>query len=91
MSDVFCTMRNLGAVFDVSSHVIGRTLKGLGLRTQDGQPSEQAKESGLVKQVAGPQSWVSLWLWHRERTVAILEEVGFEPADQPCSVSGDVA
>jgi hypothetical protein len=91
MSDAFCTMRNLGAVFDVSSHVIGRALKGLGLRTQDGQPSDQAKEIALVKEVNGPQPWVSLWLWHRDRTVALLEEVGFEPADQPCSVSGDDA
>ena len=87
----FCTMRNVGAVFGVSSHFIGRALKELGLRTRDGKPSDRAKESGLVEAFAGPQPWITLWLWHRERTVALLEEVGFELSEQPCSLSGDDA
>ncbi len=78
MSDTFCTMRSLGAVFGVSSHFIGRVLKEMGLRTPDGQPSCRAQENGLVKLVQGPQSWIPLWLWHRELTTALLQEAGFE-------------
>ena len=78
MSDTFCTMRSLGAVCGVSSHTIGRALKQMGLRAPDGQPSCRAQEAGLVKLVQGPQSWIPLWLWHRELTTALLEEAGFE-------------
>jgi len=92
MHDEFCTMRKLGALFGVTSHVIGRELKGLGLRTSDGQPSCRARESGLAKLVEGPQPWIPLWVWHREMTVAILEGAGFEVSEQSCSlVAGDNA
>jgi hypothetical protein len=78
MSYTYCTMRELGEVFAVSSHFIGRVLKEMGLRTPDGQPSYQAQEAGLVKLAEGrPQPWVRHWLWHRERTTALLEKVGF--------------
>ena len=77
MNDTFCTMRSLGAVFGVSSHFIGRVLKEMGLRTPDGQPSYQAQEAGLVKLAEGPQPWLRLWLWHKERTTALLEKAGF--------------
>jgi hypothetical protein len=70
-------MRQLGADFAVSSHFIGRALKEMGLRTQDGHPSYQVQEAGLVKLAKGPQPWVPLWLWHKERTTALLEDAGF--------------
>ena len=78
MNNTFCTMRQLGEVFGVSSHVIGRALKQMGLRTQDGKPTYRAQENGLVMLAAGPQPWVPLWLWHRELTTALLEDAGFE-------------
>jgi hypothetical protein len=78
MSDTYCTMRQLGAAFGVSSHFIGRVLKQLGLRTPDGKPSCRAQDNGLVKVVQGPQSWIPLWLWHRELTTALLEQAGFQ-------------
>ena len=78
MSDRFCTMRQLGADFGVSSHFIGRVLKQIGLRTPGGQPSCRAQDNGLVKLAKGPQPWIPLWLWHKERTTALLEEAGFE-------------
>jgi hypothetical protein len=88
MTDTFCSMRSLGAMLGVSSHVVGRVLKGLGLRTPDGQPSPAAKESGLVTQAEGPQHWIKLWLWHEERTLAILEAANLEnPSASP--LSGD--
>ena len=90
MNDTFCTMRNLGTVFGVSSHVIGRALKQMNLRTQDGQPSYLAQENGLVKLAEGPQPWIPLWLWHKERTVALLEGVGFEVVEKGVSpLAGD--
>jgi len=91
MSDRFCTMRQLGAEFGVSSHVIGRALKEMGLRTPDGQPSCRAQENGLVKLAVGPQPWIPLWLWHKERTTALLEEAGFEAAEEGAMANnGDV-
>ena len=74
----FSTMRQLGEIFGVSSHVVGRALKQMGLRTPDGKPTYRAQDDGLVMLAAGPQPWVPLWLWHRELTTALLEEAGFE-------------
>lgn len=88
MSDRFCSMRELGADFNVSSHVIGRALKEMGLRTPDGKPSYRAQDNGLVMQAAGPQPWIPLWLWHRELTTALLEDAGFEAVS---SLTGDDA
>jgi hypothetical protein len=76
MNDTYCTMRSLGVVFGASSHKIGRALKEMGLRTTDGTPSSRAREAGLVQVIPGPQSWIRLWLWHLEKTAAILEEAG---------------
>ena len=80
MSDRFSTMRQLGEVFGVSSHVsVG--LETVGLRMPDGKPSCRRQENGLVKLAVGPQPWIPLWLWHKERTAALLKEAGFEAVE----------
>jgi hypothetical protein len=42
MCQEFCTMKEIGQLFGVSSHTIGKQLKELGLRTKDGKPSREA-------------------------------------------------
>jgi hypothetical protein len=92
MNNTFCTMRQLGAVFGVSSHFIGRVLKEMGLRMPDGQPSCRAQEAGLVKLAEGSQPWIQFWLWHKKRTTALLEEAGFKVAEKRgMADNGDVS
>src|SRR5437763_1249425 len=42
MSDEFWTMKEIGVALGVTSHVIGKRLKEIGLRTADGKPSGAA-------------------------------------------------
>jgi hypothetical protein len=41
MSD-YVTMKELGKLFGTTSHVVGRTLKEVGLRTKEGKPTRAA-------------------------------------------------
>jgi hypothetical protein len=67
----FVTMRQIGKHLGVSSHGVGRKLKEIGLRTSDGQPSDQARDSGMTKRIVTEQGyWLDLW--HQDRILAVL-------------------
>ena len=70
-STQYLTMRQIGKLFGVSSHVVGRKLKEVGLRDAEGHPTERAKESGYTKTVFVEERF-SLTLWHQERALAVL-------------------
>lgn len=78
MKDDYWTMREIGRLFDLSSHKIGKKLKQLGYRTPDGKPSHKAFDEALVKQRWADDQPVYLWAWHRDKTVAVLEQAGLE-------------
>ncbi len=76
MSDEFWTMKQIGAAFGVSSHVIGKRLKEIGLRTADGKPSRVAFDGGYCA-----PHWTSdgehyCWAWERTKTIEALQRSG---------------
>lgn len=74
--DEYITMKEIGVIFGVSSHVVGRKLKELGYRTPDNRPSAAAFSANLVKQKFTDDLTNYLWAWHTARTVSILENDG---------------
>lgn len=74
----FWTMKQIGAVFGVSSHVVGRKLKELGCRTSEGKPSAEAFNKKLVQQKFTDDLADYLWAWDRDRTIRLLEGAGME-------------
>ena len=64
MPDEFTTMREIGKQFGVSSHVIGRWLVEIGLRTQDKEPSREALAGGYCTRRAMDRGPGSLVVWH---------------------------
>lgn len=83
-SDRFCTMKEIGKLFGVTSHVVGRKLKELGLRTDEGKPSRKAHEEGYCGQKWTQDAQHYLWAWHQGKTVEALEAAGMkrvEPAE----------
>lgn len=70
-SAIFMTMRKLGTLLRVSSHVIGRKLKELGLRDADGEPTQEARTGGFTTSVIVDGRFV-LNLWHQHKTLAVL-------------------
>lgn len=78
---MYITMRELGTLFGVSSHVIGRWLVEIGLRTAQKRPSPAAFQGGYVQQ-GGLQNGGYFWIWHREMTIAALEQAGHQQVAQ---------
>jgi hypothetical protein len=88
MSYEFWTMKELGQVFGVSSHVIGRELKDLGLRTDDGRPSQLAFDGGYCGQRWTDDHVHYCWAWERQKTMQALEAGGLRRATEPSRAEG---
>ncbi len=69
----YLSLTELGRLYGVSSHVVGRWLKGLGLRTQDGRPSPEAFAQSYVTQRPSRQPGTYFWIWHADKTTGILD------------------
>lgn len=68
------TQTQLGELFGVTSHKIGQWLKDIGLRDEDGKPSQEAHDRQFCKQApSGPSGYH--WVWNSEKTVAAFLEV----------------
>ena len=70
----YATMREIGKIYSVSSHVIGRWLTRCGLR-EGGQPTDKAKQGGYSQWTLEPTREIWFWTWHVARTTAALEEL----------------
>lgn len=67
----YLSMRELGEQLGVTSHVVGRKLKEVGLRTQEGNPSAKAVIGGYTKPVQMHETF-SLDVWNEEKTLRVL-------------------
>lgn len=68
-------MTDLGIRFGVTSHQIGKWLKELGLRTNDGQPTNDSLQSRLAKYSTSSDGYPQP-LWNRDRTIELLKKAG---------------
>ena len=87
MPDEFTTMREIGKQFGVSSHVIGRWLVEIGLRTQYKQPSQEAFAGGYCTRQPMDRGPKSLVIWHVTKTVAALERAGHRQVIRPPTIT----
>jgi hypothetical protein len=76
----YLSLTELGRLYGVSSHVVGRWLKGLGLRTTDGRPSAEAFGQGYVAQRPSRQRGTYFWVWHADKTTGILDGMRYPRA-----------
>jgi hypothetical protein len=80
MSEEFFTMKEIGVVFGVSSHAIGRKLKELGLRNSDGKPSRAAFDGGFCMPHWAHDLQGYCWAWEKTKTIEALERNGLTRA-----------
>jgi hypothetical protein len=73
MKDEYLTMKEIGRLLGTTSHVIGRWLKEIGLRSRDGKPTRAAFAGGFCAQRWTKDGNNYCWAWHRDRTVRVLE------------------
>jgi hypothetical protein len=79
MSDnKFLTMKEIGVIFGMTSHQIGKLLKQFGLRTEAGKPSRMAFDGGYCDQRWTHDMNNYCWAWHAEQTVALLQKNGYK-------------
>jgi hypothetical protein len=76
----FLSLTELGQLYGVTSHVIGKWLKGLGLRTADGRPSRDAFAEGYVSQRPSRQPGTYYWVWHGDKTTGRLDGMRYPRA-----------
>lgn len=74
----YLTMRQLGTLFGVTSHVIGKLLKKLGLRDENGKPTTAAFQGNLVKTAPIGTDGRYFWVWEADTTIAVLEANGLK-------------
>jgi hypothetical protein len=74
------SLTELGRVYGVSSHQVGRWLKELNLRTHDGKPSHTAFDFGLVNTRPSRGFNTYFYVWHEEKMLDILDAAGHERA-----------
>ena len=72
------TQTQLGKLFGVSSHTIGRWLKEVGLRRPDGEPTQKAIDGGIAVSVTLDGDAHSFWGWAKGPTIRILEAAGHQ-------------
>jgi len=65
--------RPLGRLYGAAATSLGRWLKGLGLRTKDGRPSPETFAQGYVAQRPSRPAGTYFWVWHTDKTTAILD------------------
>jgi hypothetical protein len=71
----YLSLSEIGKIYGVSSHVVGRWLKSLGLRNEGGRPSGKAFNGGYVAQRPSRQPDTFYYVWHPDKTTAILDEM----------------
>jgi hypothetical protein len=67
----------LGKLFGVSSHVIGKWLVDVGLRSVRKRPTWDAHQEGFCESAPSGQSGFH-WIWNSERTVRRLVDAGHD-------------
>ncbi len=69
------SLTQLGELFGVTSHKIGKWLKDLDLRDEESLPTKKAHEGRYCKQTSAGEK-CTLWVWETEKTVAVLKKEG---------------
>ena len=72
----FLSQTELGELYGVSSHKIGKWLMACGLRTSEKKPSLKAFQEGFVERRASTQPGTYFWVWSAAKTTKVITEAG---------------
>jgi hypothetical protein len=71
-TSTFVNLTALGKLYGAGPRDVGSWLKEMGLREQDGRPSQRAIRENFVKEQVS--EYGSTWLWDMERTSRAIDE-----------------
>lgn len=78
----FLSMKQLGKMFGVTSHKIGKWLIEIGLRDRNRQPTQRAVNGGYCREHTD-EDGIRFVVWHREKVTKLLVDAGHQLANQP--------
>ncbi|MDY3558438.1 hypothetical protein R5W23_005553 [Gemmata sp. JC673] len=76
----FLSLTEIGRLYGVSSHQVGKWLKETKLRTQDGKPSHTAFDWGLVTTRPSRGFATYYYVWDADKVTGIIDAAGHERA-----------
>lgn len=74
--DTYVKMRDIGRIFDKTSHDVGRLLKHYGFRSENGKPTAKSFECHLIRVVWSGDYYS--WDWSLAKTSTLLESLGWK-------------
>lgn len=74
----YLSMKELGALYGVSSHVVGKVFKGANLRTQTGKPTQRAFQEGFVTPRWSMNGETYFYVWNKDKGMAVLDGAGLK-------------
>ena len=80
MSTEFWTMREIARLYEgCTSHKVGKELKELGYREENGRPTRKAFAENMVAQRHDAnRSQFYIWAWNRAKVCELLEDFGWQ-------------
>jgi len=81
MKREYLSQTEIGTIYGVSSHVVGKWLKSLDLRDQNGHPTNKAKSFfGLCGKRESTRAGTWINVWERNQILSLLDQKGHKRA-----------
>jgi len=78
----YVTLTELGQLYGVTSHRIGKWLRHAGVRDKRGNPIEEGLM--MTKEALAPNGFTPFFMWHRESTIRLLDSLGYHRIKNYC-------
>jgi hypothetical protein len=79
-ADIWANQTNLGKQFGLSAITMGKKLKELRLRGEDGNPTEQALSGGYCK-LTPLKDGTPFFMWNRQKIEELMQANGYQRLD----------
>ncbi len=79
-SDIWVNQTTLGKQFGLSAVAIGKKLKELGLRSEDGKPTEQALSEEFCKSTP-LKDGTPFFMWNKQKVAGLMQDAGHQKLD----------
>jgi len=86
--ETYISLTKLGKLYGVGARDAGTWLKNLSLRHPDGRPTKESVQQGLFQE-RSLEYGGCFWHWHREKTCAILDGMGYKRASEQAGEQHD--
>ena len=81
----YITLTELGALYGVTSHKVGKWLREAGLRDKRGNPINEGL--WMTTETLAPNGFTPFFVWHRQSTIRLLDSLGYQRKEKHSPVT----